>query len=185
MSEPNTTTADTAVAALLALEIDSNGTDDDIASMLLPIVALLPPVREWDEDRPWTPVEDAISAASLYVEYATGADQVYPWSDRLWKLKARLKRDLARHRELLVQEALGEFPGYVVTARLHDAFSEIAVWREKDLPSPGVMLLSVPFDVTRRELGIAIQACEQGYAMGKVRGVSEVRSPILAALGIV
>jgi len=172
-----------AIAAILAIDLDAFENDHArIAAALEPFVAAAPALREWEQDDVWTPAEEACATASALVrdvKVPVGKD---PWMNVQNQLD-RLRRSQVAHRDGLIYERLGEFPGYKIRVRdcLHP---RIMIWPKEvstDLEAP---MLTLDSDITRHELQNLIYAWKDGHSRGLNEGTKHIQRRLRDLLGI-
>ncbi|MRI55118.1 hypothetical protein D8770_14275 [Methylobacterium sp. DB1607] len=172
--------AETAVAALLAVNIYAVE-QDELAGILAPLVAALPPLREWSEDDEWTPAEEAQDTARRLVEtYQANFRGRDTWlvQEQRRRYRHHLGEMQLQHRQVTAVAELGEFPGYQAFARVwYDDVGgpRVSLWRVADSRDTTPPILTLAAGTTRREALIAIEAWEAGYQRGKREGVAEIR----------
>lgn len=179
---PHASPNDPAVAAILAFDLDAHSDHDTIAAALAPHVAAAPVLRDWSEDDEWTAAEDAVSAARLFVEGVANPTGDDPWLLNQNQLD-RLRRMQKAHRESVVRDRLGEFPGYKI--RVYDWWPlgvRVHVWEGDASIDLDPSILDLDTDTTRREIEIAIAAWKAGHQRGSREGAERIQRGIKALL---
>ncbi|WP_298957622.1 hypothetical protein [uncultured Methylobacterium sp.] len=183
-----------AVASILALDIEAfrsgtNGPHDvhdheAVAAALAPHVAAAPALREWSGDAAYSAAEVALSVAAEFVEGVAAPEEVNGW----WLNQNKLNRliDMQKsHREQMILERLGKFPGYVVfTDELWPDGTNIRIWPSHVSWDEAPPMLCLQADVTRREVEIAIRCWNKGWSRGQIDGGNRIREGIKSLLGI-
>lgn len=176
------------VAAILALVLYEYDGHDAIAAALAPHVAAAPKLRDWYEDDEWTAAENAVSAARLFVEGVANTIEDDTWLrnqnqlDRLhWMQKA--------HRESIVRDRLGDFPGYKI--QVHDWMPfgmRVEVYEEETSFDTDLPIVAINPDryteTTRREVELSIDAWKAGHERGLREGAERIRKGMKALLEI-
>lgn len=174
-------TSETAVAAILSVNICGVALDA-LAQTLSPLVAVLPPLREWNVDDEWTPAEAAQDAAQRFVEMHGRQNE-----DRDdWFALEELRRHLAelqlRHREVGAVAALGDFYGYDVRAKAwyDDGPGEptVSLLRRGKAAGKSTARIDLPAGATRRDAELVITAWEAGHTRGMADGIARIRNGV-------
>ncbi|MGE8130078.1 hypothetical protein ACQKQD_24160 [Methylobacterium sp. NPDC080182] len=171
---------ESAVAGILAANIFLVE-HDALAEALAPLVAALPPLREWNEDDEWTPAECAQNTARRFVETHAHQDvKTDPWLT-LENLRRRLGEMQIRHREVTAVEAIGDFYGYRAFAKawyLDDGPGEatVSLFRRDDSVEFSAPLLTLHVGATRREAELMLTAFEAGHKRGRADGIAHIRN---------
>ncbi len=182
-----------AVAAILAFDIDAHSGHETIAAALAPHVAAAPAIREWSEDDEWTAAENAVSAARLFVE---GAANTTEDEDENWRLNQNqvvrlrnLRWMQKAHREIIVRDRLGDFPGYKI--QVHDWMPfgmRVEVYEPEASIDTDLPIVAINPDryteTTRREVELSIDAWKAGHERGLREGAERIQRGIKALLEI-
>lgn len=149
---------DSAVAAILALDLDSHGNDlRSIAAALQPHVAAAPALPTYSEDDVWTAAEEAVAAAMTIVHGVQNRkEETKDW----WRLFDQVNRlrDMQRaHRANLVSDRIGTFPGFKASVKCRWCDTP-SIWiypanASADFTNP---ILELDPDLTRRKIEMAI-----------------------------
>lgn len=162
-------------ANICAVELDA------LAETLRPLVAALPPLREWSADDEWTPAECAQNTARRFVETHTHQEvEKDPWLT-LENLRRSLGEMQLHHREVTAVEALGDFYGYKAFAKawyLDDGPGEatVTLYRRADPVDFCTPLLTLHAGATRREAELMLTAFEAGHKRGRADGIAHIRN---------
>lgn len=175
-------TSETAVAAILS--VNSFGVSlDALAQTLSPLVAVLPPLREWNVDDEWTVAEEAQDAARRFVEmHGRQNDDQDEWF-ALEGLRRRLAELQLRHREIGAVAALGDFYGYDVRAKAwYDdkgpGEPTVSLWRRGEAAGKSAAYIDLPAGATRRDAELVITAWEAGHSRGMADGIARIRNGV-------
>lgn len=181
-----------AVAAILAFDLDAHSGHDTIAAELAPHVAAAPAIREWSEDDEWTAAEQAVSAARLFVEGAAATEV----ENEIWRLNEhqvdrlrRLRRMQMAHRESVVRDRLGDFPGYRIIVHDWMPFGmRVEVYEPGASLDTDLPIIAINPDehkeTTRREVELSIDAWKAGHERGLREGAERIRKGMKALLEI-
>lgn len=171
----------TAVAAILALDLDTSDHDlRAIAAALEPHVAAAPALPEWSDDDEWTAAEEAVAAAKRIVDgvrTVKDADNGDSW--RLWDEVKRLRSMQRGHIASLVRDRLGVFPGFHLSVQCRwsntPTVEVYPAGASSDLEAP---LFNLPSDVTHRDVQMAILGWQAGHDQGEREGAERIRRGI-------
>jgi hypothetical protein len=183
---PHIDPTDTAVAAILKLDVDGFGNDlSGLAAALEPAVAAAPALPEYSEDDEWTAAEEAVCVAKVIVagvrDYAKDSSKWWSLLDQAHRLQRMQRAHIANE----INDKLGAFPGFLVVVRCGWQFAAtIEVYPSGAMPDRSEPLFLLPSDVTRREVEMAIRGWKAGNDKGLRDGALRIRLGIRELLEI-
>ncbi|KQP15481.1 MULTISPECIES: hypothetical protein [unclassified Methylobacterium] len=170
-----------AVAAILTFDFCTSDDHATVAAALEPHAAAAPTLRQSTEDDEWTAAERAVYAARTFVgEVARMTGHGRAGHDR-WEARehliATLRNLQVRHLEEVACDLIGQFPGYDVRGQGWWAWGAPG-GMSIQVRVGGRPILSLPGDVTRREVEMAILGWKAGNDQGLHEGAERIRRGI-------